>query len=715
MPCDALAVMRCATYIVLAAAVTVTSSVAFRAAAPIHVMLLDGESGGPYHNWRATTQVLKKMLDETGLFDVDVVSAPPATESFSAFTPDFATYQAIVLNYDAPDDRWPADLKAAFEQYVSAGGGVVVVHAADNAFPGWKAFNEMIGVGGWRNRTENAGPFWFFRDGKLTSDTAPGRAGSHGQRLPFKLTVRDANHPITKGLPAVWMHQADELYAALRGPGLNMTVLATAHSDPSNNGTGRDEPQLMVLSFGRGRVFHTTMGHDVSALSSVDFVATFQRGTEWAATGAVTQKIPAAFPTADAVRVRADLAAMDQPPPPPAAGPPPPRPPQASPAAVPPPQTATPQSYPAEQVRAGQPLFAAQCGFCHGRDAMGGESGPDLTRSASSRPTCAATRSVRSSARAAPTRACRRSRSPTPTSRRSSRSSTTRRRRPTSLTGGRRAVDVADLQTGNAAAGRAVLQRRACAKLPLGDRRSRGHRDARSRGSTLLQRMLYPTPAPTARRAHGRRSPSRRPSRRDRHRDARLSRRVHDCAHRRGGRVPLVADEPGEVHGRRSARGARRAARKVHRRRHARCARVPADASLDAGHEGRRAYVRSRCCAHRDGAGARSRRRSSSRRPTAGPRITATTRASATAALTQITPDNVHQLTLAWAFQTGQAQQIKATPILVNGVIYLTTPDNSGRSTRASARQIWRYTLSDERRASTSATAARRSTRTRST
>ena len=41
-----------------------------------------------------------------------------------------------------------------------------------------------------------------------------------------------------------------------------------------------------------------------------------------------------------------------------------------------------PQSYPPAQVQAGQPLFSAQCGFCHGRDAAGGESGPDLTRSA---------------------------------------------------------------------------------------------------------------------------------------------------------------------------------------------------------------------------------------------------------------------------------------------------------------------------------------------
>jgi type 1 glutamine amidotransferase len=107
------------------------------------------------------------------------------------------------------------------------------------------------------------------------------------------------------------MHQGDELYARLRGPGRNMTVLATAFSDPQNNGSGRDEPQLMVLSYGKGRIFHTTMGHDINALSSVGFVVTLQRGTEWAAIGQVTQKVPASFPTATTVAYRADLAAMD--------------------------------------------------------------------------------------------------------------------------------------------------------------------------------------------------------------------------------------------------------------------------------------------------------------------------------------------------------------------------------------------------------------------
>ena len=274
------------------------------AASPIRVMLLDGEQAGAYHAWQETTPYLKRMLEDTGLFQVDVVTAPPRNGDFSAFKPDWSKYQVIVSNYDAPDDRWSDALKASFEEYIRNGGGLVSVHAADNAFANWKEYNLMIGVGGWRGRNEKSGPHFYFDKGKLVPDTTPGMAGSHGARLPFKVVDQVTDHPITKGLPKEWMHVGDELYANLRGPGENMTVLATATSDSANHGTGHDEPILMVLSYGKGRIFHTVMGHDLAALNCVGFMTTYQRGTEWAATGKVSQKVPADFPTADKTSTR---------------------------------------------------------------------------------------------------------------------------------------------------------------------------------------------------------------------------------------------------------------------------------------------------------------------------------------------------------------------------------------------------------------------------
>lgn len=295
----------------LCCGLTLLASVPYSFAQKIHVMLLDGESAASYHNWKAVTPVLKKELDETGLFQVDVVTAPGAGGDFSAFKPDWQKYQVVVLNYDAPSERWPDELKTSFERYMKDGGGLVTIHAADNAFNGWTAFNEMIGVGGWRGRNEKSGPHWYFKDDKLTSDDSAGSAGAHGLRIPFKMTARDKQHPIMRGLPPIWMHQGDELYARLRGPGTNMTVLATAFSDPANHGTGFDEPLLMVIRYGKGRVFHSAFGHDVDALSSVDAVVTFQRGVEWAATGKVTQRVPASFPSVNTVSYRSDLATMD--------------------------------------------------------------------------------------------------------------------------------------------------------------------------------------------------------------------------------------------------------------------------------------------------------------------------------------------------------------------------------------------------------------------
>jgi len=297
------------TLLALACGAMLLGAICPSQAAPIRVMLLDGDSG-PAQNWQVATAVLKQALEEAGIFQTDIVTAPKADGGdFSNFKPDFSKYQVIVLNYEAND--WPDSVKVPFEAFVKNGGGLVVTHCADCSFQDWKEFNQMIGIGGFHQRTEKVGPIWYMKDGKLVSDNTPGPRGVHGSRVPYLITVQDPNHPITKGLPKTFMHQGDELYNHLGGPGANMTVLATAYSDPENRGSGRDEPQIFVVNYGKGRVFVNVAGHDANGMSSVDFVTTFQRGTEWAATAKVTQKVPADFPTARSVSYRTNIAALD--------------------------------------------------------------------------------------------------------------------------------------------------------------------------------------------------------------------------------------------------------------------------------------------------------------------------------------------------------------------------------------------------------------------
>ncbi len=271
---------------------------AVAAAAPQYkVLIVDGQNA---HDWKGTTPVLKKILEETGLFQVDVATSPPKGADMSGFTPDFAAYD--VSNYQG--DPWPEQTKQALVNYVKNGGGLVIFHFACAAFPDWKEYNEMIGLGGWGGRNEKWGPYVRWRDGKFVRDTSPGKGGGHGPMQPFQIVVRNHEHPITKGLPEKFMHVPDELYGWLRGPAKNLTVLATAFAPKEKGGAGEHEPILFTVEYGKGRVFQNALGHTANELKSVAFIATFQRGVEWAASGKVTQKVPDDFPSEDKAGVR---------------------------------------------------------------------------------------------------------------------------------------------------------------------------------------------------------------------------------------------------------------------------------------------------------------------------------------------------------------------------------------------------------------------------
>jgi type 1 glutamine amidotransferase len=276
--------------------------------ARIKVMILTGQCN-QYHNWAVSSAAVKKMLEDTGRFDVTLVTSPAKGQDMSGFKPSFDAYGAVVMDYEGDD--WPLATKQAFAQYVRAGGGLVILHAADNAFPQWPEFLEISGVGGWGGRDEKTGPKVRWRDGKMVLDpTTPGNA-MHPPKHDFVVTAREPEHPILKGLPVEWLHANDEIYSQLRGPATNLRVLATALSDKARGGSGEHEPMFMTIGYGKGRVFHNTLGHvgpketaPVPSLSSVGYIVSIQRGTEWAATGNVTQPVPSDFPTATQTSLR---------------------------------------------------------------------------------------------------------------------------------------------------------------------------------------------------------------------------------------------------------------------------------------------------------------------------------------------------------------------------------------------------------------------------
>jgi type 1 glutamine amidotransferase len=289
--------------------------------AKIKVLIVDGQNN--HTVWPKSTIMMKQYLEETGLFKVDIdrtiytwkaerekaflpLAGVGETQDLKEpktdpdFMPKFKKYDVVISNFGWRAADWPEATEKALEKYMEKGGGFVSVHAADNSFPDWEAYNKMIGIGGWGDRTEKDGPYVYYtNEGELKHDHSPGKAGSHGPQHLIPITVRVPDHPITKGMPKVWMTAKDECYAKLRGPAENMIVLATGKDMSGKAPTDRHEPMLMVVEYGKGRIFHTTLGHDDYSCESVGFIVSLLRGVEWAATGKVTQSIPADFPSAE--------------------------------------------------------------------------------------------------------------------------------------------------------------------------------------------------------------------------------------------------------------------------------------------------------------------------------------------------------------------------------------------------------------------------------
>jgi hypothetical protein len=316
------------------------------AADQIKVLIIDGVNN---HDWEMTTEATKATLEHTGRFKVDVSTSPPKRASkdvWETYHPTFSNYDVVIANFNndcelydenpAPEDRahnshlprrledcsllWSEKTRADLEGFVRTGGGLVVLHGADNSWASWPAYNDMIGLGGWGGRAAGKSGYLLRKINGQWRPTSPneGLSGEHGREREFLVIHDEPSHPILRGLPGQWVHAQDELYSALRGPAKNIEVLAHAYSRV----TKEDEPILFLIRYGKGRVFHIPMGHDRmegdegdegdeswdepwdeqgdpygTALHCVGYQTVLARGTEYVATGRVTLGIPDFFPT----------------------------------------------------------------------------------------------------------------------------------------------------------------------------------------------------------------------------------------------------------------------------------------------------------------------------------------------------------------------------------------------------------------------------------
>jgi len=260
-------------------------------AAPLKVVILDGQNN---HDWRSTTPLIREALEKSGRFAVTVATAPKTDDAaaWEKFSVKFDDYAAVVSNFtDFGAKPTPPKMLDELTQYVKGGGGLVLVHAAGSGFGHYPEMAKMAGMG-WGGDPNSGDALAFDDKGQLVrTPKGQGQGTGHGAPAPWTVVMRNDQHPIAAGLPAVWRHDRDELWFRARGPAQNVTVLATTKAPQ----TRQDEPVLWTVEYGKGRVFATLMGHDAGAMKDAGFRVTLARGAEWAATGKVTQPVPEEF------------------------------------------------------------------------------------------------------------------------------------------------------------------------------------------------------------------------------------------------------------------------------------------------------------------------------------------------------------------------------------------------------------------------------------
>ncbi len=279
----------------------------------IKVLIVDGFSN---HDWKQTTQIVRGLLLEAGGFDIDVSTSPAKkkSEGWKAWRPRFIDYDVVIQNCNSigGGPRWPREVETSLETYVRNGEGLYILHSANNAFPNWKEYNRMIGLG-WRGK--ETGTALTVEDDQSITRIPPGegRGTSHGPRVDTVVELL-GSHPITKGYPKKWKTPLLEVYIYARGPAENLTVLSYAYHPK----TQKNWPLEWVVRYGKGSVYNSTFGHvwqgddQPISMRCVGFQTTLVRTTEWLATGKVTRPLPENFPTETEKVVREKVPAEKQ-------------------------------------------------------------------------------------------------------------------------------------------------------------------------------------------------------------------------------------------------------------------------------------------------------------------------------------------------------------------------------------------------------------------
>lgn len=266
---------------------------------PTHkALIVDGFSN---HDWKQTTEVIKWILEGSGKFKVEVSTIPSDSIARQKWNPDFEPYAVVIQNTNNihnPKLSWPEPAQNSLEHYVQNGGGLYILHSANNAFSDWKEYDKMIGLG-WRS--VDSGIALEVNDQKqlIKHPKGEGKGTSHGDRFDALIQILNP-HPINEGYPLSWKTVNTEVYSFPRGTAENLTVLSYAFDSTD---TKKRWPVEWVIKYGKGDVYNSSMGHlwrgetYPSAYRCAGFQTTVIRAAEWLASGKVTYPVPEDFPT----------------------------------------------------------------------------------------------------------------------------------------------------------------------------------------------------------------------------------------------------------------------------------------------------------------------------------------------------------------------------------------------------------------------------------